>query len=144
MSNFKTGDEVWVDAAEGHFGRYLYTDTEVTKAKVVHVDVIYPDKMIVSYPRLPGKGFEMSVVDANYVFQKRSDLLRHRAMRKNVKVGDLVAAIRAAYDNDGECQIGVVVKLTKNYVHVQTENGIRKRYATQCIVLSRQQENKNV
>ena len=144
MSIFKIDDEVWVDAVEGHFGRYLYTDTEVIKAKVMHVDAVYPAKMIVSHTRQTNAGVEMSVVDSRYVFHKRNDLLKHRASRKNIKIGDLVAAVYASYAKDNELQMGVVVKITKSYVHFQAESGICKRYHTQCVVISRQQENKDV
>ena len=143
--NFKVDDEVWVDASEGHFGKYIYSETEVTRAKVVHIDVIYPSKMIVSHTRQYTKQqLEMSVVDAKYVFHKRGDLLKHRASRKNVKVGDLVAATRGGYTDEDKLLVGVVVKITKSYIHVQSETGTHRRTPTHCVVLSRKQENENV
>ena len=145
MRQFAIGDEVWVDAVEGHFGNYIYSNKEITKAKVLHIDCVNPSRMIVSHNWQASSGMEVSIVDAKYVFHKYGDILKHRATRRNVKVGDLVAAIEAGRraKEDDEVLFGVVYKITKSYVHFQSENGLRQTRVDNCIVLSRQQENKN-
>ena len=146
MRQFAIGDEVWVDAVEGHFGNYIYSNKEITKAKVLHIDCVNPSRMMVSHNWQASSGMEVSLVDAKYVFHKYGDLLKHRATRKNVKVGDLVAAIQAGRyrKEDGSIVIGLVYKITKSYVHFQNEKGSWHATANDCLVLSRQQENKDV
>lgn len=146
MKQFAVGDDVWVDAVEGHFGNYIYSNNEITKAKILHIDCVNPSRMIVSHNWQASSGMEVSVVDAKYVFHKYGEILKHRATRRNIKVGDLIAAIRAGRraKEDDEVLFGVVYKMTKSYVYFQCENGPRQTRIESCIVLSRQQENKNV
>ena len=145
MKEFAIGDDVWVDAVEGHFGNYIYSNKEITKAKVLHIDCVNPSRMIVSHNWQASSGMEVSIVDAKYVFHKYGDLLKHRASRRNVKVGDLIATIHAGrrLKGDNEVLFGVVYKITKVYVHFQSENGLRQTRVDNCIVLSRQEEKQN-
>ena len=143
MGQFAVGDDVWVDAVEGHFGNYIFSNKEITKAKVVHVDCVNPSRMIVSHDWQSSSGMEVSVVDARCVFHKYGDLLKHRATRKHVKVGDLIAAIHLGRKKQENVHVGVVYKVTKTFVHFQNENGQHRTYSNNCVVLSRQ-ENKDV
>lgn len=138
VRNFAAGDEVWVDAAEGHFGKYLYADKEITKAKVLYVDCVNPTRLIVSYDWDAKGRMETSIVDARCVFHKYGDLLKHRATRKNVKVGDLIAAVHSGRDSEDGLQVGVVYRVTKTFVFFQNESGDQKTYTSNCVVLSRQ------
>lgn len=138
MKNFIVGEDVWIDATEYHFDGFLYHVASPVRGKVIHIDAFYPAKMMVSL-HCDGKT-EFFIVDANFVFKKKNELLANRAKRKNIKACDLVAIIEDNCPSDDEMRIGVVVKTTRTHIHVQTEKGLTKRRPERCIVITRQEK----
>jgi len=138
VKNFSVGEDVWIDATEYHFGGFLCHLAFPVRGKVLHIDAFYPAKMMVSL-HCDGKT-EFFIVDANFVFKKKNELLANRAKRKNIKACDLVAIIEDNYPSDDEMHIGVVVKTTRTRIHVQTEKGLIKRRPERCIVITRQEK----
>lgn len=138
MKNFIVGEDVWIDATEYHFDGFLYHVASPVRGKVIHIDAFYPAKMMVSL-HCDGKT-EFFIVDANFVFKKKNELLANRAKRKNIKACDLVAIIEDNCPSDNEMRIGVVVKTTRTHIHVQTEKGLTKRRPERCIVITRQEK----